>query len=117
MAGIMDKKTKSDLLKDNILERLQTVIDPETGADVVRMSLVNDLTVTEKGEVSYTFQPSSPLCPLAVSLVQQIKQAVSKVPGVNSQQITVTGYIASDELTSLINKENTNAYRNFHRDQ
>jgi metal-sulfur cluster biosynthetic enzyme len=113
----MDDKKKSEVLKDSILERLQTVIDPETGADVVRMRLIDDLTVTEKGEVSYTFRPSSPLCPLAVSLVQQIKQAVSKVPGVNSQQITVTGYIAADELTSLINKENINAYRDFYRNQ
>lgn len=113
----MDDKKKSEMLKDSILEHLQTVIDPETSADVVRMRLIDDLAVTEKGEVSYTFQPSSPLCPLAVSLIQQIKQTVSKVPGVNSQQITVTGYIAADELTSLINKENTNANRNFHRDQ
>jgi metal-sulfur cluster biosynthetic enzyme len=117
MVEIMDKKRKSGLLKDSILGRLQTVIDPETGADVIRMHLVEDLLVTERGEVSYTFRPSSPLCPLAVSLVQQIKQTVSKVPGVNSQQITVTGYVASDELTSLINKENTNAYRHFHRDR
>jgi metal-sulfur cluster biosynthetic enzyme len=117
MAAIMDEKKKADTLKDSIVERLQSVIDPETGADVVRMRLIDQLTVSEKGEVSYTFQPSSPLCPLAVSLVQQIKQAVSQVPGVTSQQITVTGYIASDELTSLINKENPNAYRNSYRNQ
>jgi metal-sulfur cluster biosynthetic enzyme len=117
MAGIMNNKKVSEKLKESIVEHLRSVIDPETGADVIRMRLIDHLTVTEKGEVSYTFQPSSPLCPLAVSLVQQIKQAVSNVPGVNSQQITVTGYIASDELTSLINKENPNAYRNFHRDQ
>jgi len=109
----MSDKIKSEKLKDSIVEHLQSVIDPETGADVMRMRLIDNLSVSGKGEVSYTFQPSSPLCPLAVSLVQQIKQAVSKVPGVKHQQITVTGYIASDELTSLINKENPNAYRNF----
>jgi metal-sulfur cluster biosynthetic enzyme len=103
MAEIMANKKQSDMLKDSIVESLRTVIDPETGADVVRMRLIHNLTVTGKGKVSYTFQPSSPLCPLAVSLVQQIKQAVSEVPGVNSQQIIVTGYIASDELTALIN--------------
>jgi metal-sulfur cluster biosynthetic enzyme len=113
----MGDKKKSDMLKENIEESLRSVIDPETGADVVRMRLIDHLTVTENGEVSYTFQPSSPLCPLAVFLVQQIKQAVSKVPGVNNQQITVKGYIAADELTTSINKENINAYRNFHRNQ
>jgi len=96
---------KSNLLKNTIMERLKSVIDPETGADVIRMRLVENLVVNAEGEVSFTFKPSSPLCPLAVFLVQQIKQAVSEVPGVTHQYITVTGYIESDELTSLINKE------------
>ena len=90
-------------LQETIYERLQSVIDPETGADVMRMRLVKNLEVDSKGRVSYTFQPSSPLCPIAVYLVQQIQQAVAAVPGVNSQQIEVTGYVAAEELTTLIN--------------
>ena len=92
-------------LQRAIIERLRLVIDPETRADVVRMRLVEDLTVDYEGRVSYTFRPSSPLCPIAVFLVQQIKQAVAEVPGVTTQQITVMGYVAAEELTKLINKE------------
>ena len=92
-------------LQQAIIERLRLVIDPETRADVVRMRLVEDLTVDHEGRVSYTFRPSSPLCPIAVFLVQQIKQAVAAVPGVTAQQITVMGYVAAEELTKLINKE------------
>jgi metal-sulfur cluster biosynthetic enzyme len=90
-------------LRNEILERLETVIDPETGADVVRMRLVEDLRVDADGVVSYTFRPSSPLCPIAVFLVQQIKAAVDAVPGVTDQKIEVTGYVAAQELTQLIN--------------
>jgi metal-sulfur cluster biosynthetic enzyme len=89
-----------------ILERLRKVIDPETGADVIRMRLIENLTVHAQGQVSYTFRPSSPLCPIAVYLVKEIKGAVAEVPGVTNQEITVTGYVAADELTKLINKEN-----------
>ena len=92
-------------LQTAILERLKTVIDPETGADVVRMRLIENLTVDSGGQVEYTFHPSSPLCPIAVFLVQQIKQAVATVPGVNGQTIEVTGYVAAEELTRLINQE------------
>jgi ATP-binding protein involved in chromosome partitioning len=94
-----------ETLQTAIRERLKTVIDPETGADVVRMRLVHDLSVAAGGRVRYTFQPSSPLCPLAVYLAQQIKQAVAEVPGVTSQEIKITGYLAAEELTELINKE------------
>ncbi len=97
---------KADELMEKIQERLSTVIDPETGADVLRMRLVEDLIADDKGRVRYTFRPSSPLCPIAVSLVKQIKLAVADVPGVSMQSITVTGYVASEELTQLINEEN-----------
>jgi metal-sulfur cluster biosynthetic enzyme len=92
-------------LQEMITEHLKTVTDPETGVDVVRMRLVENLTVDTEGQVSYTFHPSSPLCPIAVFLVQQIKQAVAAVPGVTSQQIEVTGYVAAEELTKIINQE------------
>lgn len=92
-------------LQDAILGQLKTVIDPETGADVVRMRLVENLSVSEDGRVRFTFQPSSPLCPIAVFLVQQIKQAVASVPGVTGQAIEVTGYVAAEELTKLINAD------------
>jgi len=92
-------------LEAQIIERLRTVIDPETNADVIRMRLVLDMRVENGGCVSYTFKPSSPLCPIAVFLAQQIKRAVAEVPGVTTQLITVKGYIAAEELTELINKE------------
>ena len=92
-------------LKESILAQLRLVIDPETMADVVRMRLIEDLEVNGKGQVTYIFHPSSPVCPIAESLAQQIKQAVAQVPGVVSQTITVKGYVAAKQLTMLINKE------------
>jgi metal-sulfur cluster biosynthetic enzyme len=99
------EKDPSPHLQEAIIERLRKVIDPETSADVIRMRLIKDLVVYPEGLVSYTFQPSSPLCPIAVFLATQIKQAVAEVPGVATQEIKVEGYIAEDELTELINKE------------
>ena len=96
---------QAEKLKKLIIARLRLVIDPETRADVVRMRLIEDLEITNGGQVNYIFRPSSPVCPIAVSLAQQIKQAVAQVPGVVSQNITVEGYVAAEQLTMLINKE------------
>ncbi len=92
-----------ELMRQAILDRLSTVIDPETGVDVIRMRLVEDLQVDDGGRVSYTFRPSSPLCPLAVYLVMGIKAAVAEVTRASGQQIKVAGYVQADELTELIN--------------
>jgi len=88
-----------------ILEKLSKVIDPETGADVVRMKLIEDLVVDVSGQVSYTVRPSSPLCPIAVYLAVQIKIAVNSVPSVSAQKIVIKNYIQAKELTELINQE------------
>lgn len=96
----------SEELQTAILEKLSTVIDPETGADVVRMKLVEDLVVESNGQVTYTIRPSSPLCPIAVFLAVQIKKAVADVNGVTAQTITVKDYVEAEALTDLINQMN-----------
>jgi metal-sulfur cluster biosynthetic enzyme len=96
--------SKAYLLRLAILKRLMSVIDPETGVDVVRMRLVEDLTVDDEGRVSYKFRPSSFLCPLAVPLSLEIQNAVAEVEGVTDQSMEIVGYIQADELTALIRR-------------
>lgn len=96
--------SNSEQLRAAILNRLSTVIDPETGVDVVRMYLVEDLTVDAAGCVSYKFRPSSFLCPLAVSLSLKIQQAIAEVDGVAAQDIEVVGYIHAYQLTELLRR-------------
>jgi metal-sulfur cluster biosynthetic enzyme len=91
-----------DQLRSDILARLSEVIDPETGVDVVRMRLIEDLEVDESGHVAYKFRPSSPLCPIAVPLADAIRQAVGEVKGVRSQDLEIVGYLFSEDLTLLI---------------
>jgi metal-sulfur cluster biosynthetic enzyme len=90
-------------LEQAILVRLRQVIDPETGADVVRMRLIEDLRVEgETGQISYRFRPSSPFCPLAVYLALEVRDAVAGVPGVTAQEIEVVGYVGAEELNALL---------------
>jgi metal-sulfur cluster biosynthetic enzyme len=98
---------KSEEIYAAILERLSRVIDPETGVDVVRMRLIEDLAVDESGRVRYKFRPSSPLCPIAVPLSLMIQNAVASVPGVTGQDMKIVGYIQAEELTALLRDRRT----------
>jgi metal-sulfur cluster biosynthetic enzyme len=89
-------------LRAAILEKMATVIDPETGVDVVRMRLIEDLDVKEDGRVSYTFRPSSAFCPIAVPLANEIQLAVAEVPGVTSQEMQIVGYAFGKEMATLL---------------
>jgi metal-sulfur cluster biosynthetic enzyme len=90
-------------IEDEIVEQLKRVIDPETGVDVIRMRLVPHIEVDETGTARYTFRPSSPICPLAVSLAMALKQTVASVAGITGQQIQVEGYLQAEALTHMIN--------------
>lgn len=89
----------SEALRQAILERLSKVIDPETGVDVVRMRLIEDLVVDEHGQVACKFRPSSPFCPIAVPLSLDIQQAIASVDGVTGQEVEIVGFALGDELT------------------
>lgn len=90
-------------LEQAILVRLKSVIDPETNTDVIRMRLVENLWADALGKVRYTFRPSSFVCPIAIMLAMNIKNAVAEVPGVKSQEIAIEGYLMAEELEKLIN--------------
>jgi metal-sulfur cluster biosynthetic enzyme len=89
-------------LRKAILEKLSTVIDPETGVDVVRMRLIEALEVDPDGYVTYKFRPSSPLCPIAVPLSLLIQGTIAKIPWVTGQDMQVVGYIQAEELTMML---------------
>ncbi len=89
-------------LREKIIEKLSTVIDPETGVDVMRMKLVQNLLVGTDGQVTYQFRPSSPLCPIAVPLTLSIIQAIKEVPDVKNQRVTVIDYVEADQLNEIL---------------
>ncbi len=93
------------MVEQAVIHQLQKVIDPETGVDVVRMRLIEDLTVDKAGTVRYRFRPSSPLCPLAVPLALQIKEAVAQVEGVTEQEVEVVGYVGAGVLNALLKED------------
>jgi metal-sulfur cluster biosynthetic enzyme len=101
--------TNRDATREAVLARLSTVVDPGTGVDVVRMRLIEELTVDERGVARYTFRPSSPLCPMAVSLALSIRQAVAEVEEVTGQEIEVVGYVGAAELNAMLREIQTNA--------
>jgi metal-sulfur cluster biosynthetic enzyme len=92
-------------LQERVLRRLEDVIDPETGVDVVRMRLIEELETDEGGVVRYKFRPSSPFCPLAVSLALSIRRAVAEVEGVTDQEIEVVGYVNADRVNEMLRED------------
>ena len=64
-----------------VLEALKTVRDPELHVDIVSLGMIEDLNV-EADSVSLTVNLTTPGCPLKTQIEKEVKDALSRVPGV-----------------------------------
>lgn len=75
--------------KDNVVNALKTVYDPDIGLDIYFLGLVYNVDIVEdKVVVTMTF--TTPMCPMAPYMIQNVKDAVGKVDGVKEVEVNVT---------------------------
>ena len=76
-------------LKDLLMGSLEQVIDPELGIDIVNLGLVYDIDMNEEGTVTVTMTLTSMGCPLAGTIVDQVKAALSDIPEVKETEVEI----------------------------
>ncbi len=101
-----DRPSEGDL-RGAIEKHLAGIVDPGAGLDVLRMGLVRDLAISEAGDVSFTFRPSSPVCPMAFSLAPAIKEAIESVPGVKKVLVRIENFNRARDLEELLSEEDS----------
>lgn len=94
-------------LRENIIKTLKGIIDPGTTLDVVSIGLIKNLTVTETGDISLDFQPSSNVCPLALPLALDIQNALKKLDGVKGLSVKVIDHQKADEVNQYLQEESS----------
>ena len=68
---------------DDIFLKLENVIDPELGVNVVDLGLVYDVII-EKGDVNITMTLTSPYCPLQEQIEREAIEHVKTLNEVNN---------------------------------
>jgi metal-sulfur cluster biosynthetic enzyme len=78
------------ITKEQILEALKTVIDPELHINIVDLGLVYDVQIVhDLGHVEITMTLTTPGCPLSMVFEEWIPKAVKAVDGVKSVMINL----------------------------
>jgi metal-sulfur cluster biosynthetic enzyme len=72
-----------------IRKALRKVKDPELNLDLVVLGLIYDIKI-DGGKVEVTMSLTSPMCPVAGELLNQAREAVESVPGVESAEVELT---------------------------
>src|ERR1700735_1868057 len=74
-------------LFDPVMDALKTVQDPEIPVNLVELGLIYELLVKKGGIVFVEMPLTTPSCPVAQSMPDEVKKAVSAVSGVEDVRV------------------------------
>jgi FeS assembly SUF system protein len=77
-------------LKDQIIDVLKGIYDPEIPVNIYEIGLIYEITVDEAANVHVLMTLTSPMCPVAESLPPEVEEKVAAVEGVASARVEVT---------------------------
>jgi metal-sulfur cluster biosynthetic enzyme len=75
--------------RDDVVEALRQVEDPELGMDIVELGLFYDAAV-EDATVKVTYSLTSIGCPVGPMIQEDIERVVSELPGVENVEAELT---------------------------
>ncbi|MCT2563423.1 SUF system Fe-S cluster assembly protein [Chryseobacterium herbae] len=75
---------------EEIIRVLKSVYDPEIPVDIYELGLIYDVQISEDGDVKIIMTLTTPNCPVAESLPQEVKDKVAEVEGVKSVDLELT---------------------------
>ena len=64
--------------KQEVLERLKSVVDPELGIDIVNLGLIYDIKI-EGDSIHVKMTLTSPFCPLGVLIVRNVEEVLKSI--------------------------------------
>ncbi|MGF3072482.1 metal-sulfur cluster assembly factor [Facklamia sp. P13069] len=73
-----------------IVDRLSNVIDPELGVDLINLGLIYRADLTGEGILKILLTLTTPMCPMADVIVDELNGTFEDVPQVNNVEVTIT---------------------------
>jgi len=92
------------ITKEDVIEELKSVTDPEIGIDLVTLGLIYEVNMDKNEAVKITMTLTAAGCPFADLMVKQVKQA-AMVAGASEAEVEVVfdpPWEPSEELRALL---------------
>src|SRR6202165_1561045 len=76
-----------------VLQVLGHIQDPDLNRDVVSLGMIKELEVSPEGKVSFTFELTTPACPVRDRFKSQAQDLVGEIPGVTGVEVRMTANV------------------------
>jgi FeS assembly SUF system protein len=85
----MNSEKRAEIEK-NVITVLRTIYDPEIPVNIYELGLIYEISISDDADVKVLMTLTSPNCPVAESLPQEVKENVGKVKNVRSSEVELT---------------------------
>ena len=76
-------------IKSKVIEKIKKIYDPEIPVNIYELGLIYKIDVDEKNKVNIDMTLTSPNCPVAESLPNEVKENIKKVEGVSDVNLNI----------------------------
>ena len=76
-------------IKSKVIEAVKKIYDPEIPVNIYELGLIYKIDVDEKNKVNVDMTLTSPNCPVAESLPNEVKENIKKVEGVSDVNLNL----------------------------
>ena len=76
-------------LQATVVEALKSIYDPEIPVDIYELGLIYDVDISEDGDATIAMTLTTPHCPVAESLPQEVELRVLSVPGIRDAVVNL----------------------------
>ena len=76
-------------IKSKVIEVVKKIYDPEIPVNIYELGLIYKIDVDEKNKVNVDMTLTSPNCPVAESLPNEVKENIKKVEGVSDVNLNI----------------------------
>ena len=88
-AADKDRQAEIDQLSERVIEALRTVYDPEIPVNIFELGLVYKIDIDDRNDVHIDMTLTSPMCPVAETLPEEVKSKVEAIDGVGAAEVNV----------------------------
>ncbi|MEL6676292.1 MAG: SUF system Fe-S cluster assembly protein [Bacteroidota bacterium] len=80
----------AEINKEDIIERISTVYDPEIPVNIYELGLVYEVNIPEEKKVHVLMTLTAPACPAAEIIPEEVKQKVEELEAVDDCEVEIT---------------------------